>query len=226
MIRHLNKDISFCELDGRLFFLDVQRDRYFQLSRALEHSFLSHLNAPDDANLDASGLLRLNLLTQASTARADKPAETGIAHPSQSVLETLCLNGHVSARVIRDVFINVFVMRWQLRTRRLKSILLGLNEYRRAHVSSAASAGPEYRQHLREAATTFHRIRPYVPVETCCLIDSLSMIRFLAKQGLHSHLVIGIACDPFSAHAWVQHGPMVLNETVGTAQAHVPIRVV
>jgi len=52
------------------------------------------------------------------------------------------------------------------------------------------------------------------------------MVRFLAKSGLHARLVIGVACDPFSAHAWVQHGPLVLNETVGTALAYVPIRII
>jgi len=108
----------------------------------------------------------------------------------------------------------------------LKAIFQALNDYRDNRTSSLADDPAELRQRLSEAATAFNRVRPYVPIETCCLIDSLSMVRFLAKRGLHAHLVMGIACDPFSAHAWVQHGPLVLNETVGTAQAHVPIRVI
>jgi len=226
MIWHLNADISFCELDGRLFFLDIQRDRYFQLSGALERSFLNYLEAPDDARADVGGLVKHNLLSQPSATLARQPAELDIAPPDQSVLETPCTDSRVSATDIRDVFIIVCLMRWQLKTRRLKSILLSVDSYRRTHTPLAASTTSELRQRLSEAVTTFNRVRPYVPIETCCLIDSLSIVRFLAKRGLHAHLVMGVACDPFSAHAWVQHGPLVLNETVGAAQAHVPIRVI
>ncbi|HET7331362.1 lasso peptide biosynthesis B2 protein [Dyella sp.] len=221
---HLNEDISFCQLDAKLFFLDIQRDRYFQLSRALEHSFRRYLKAPDD--VDVSELVKHNLLTWTSTPQVLRSTEPNIACPSQSVLETLHLKERVPVSVIRDVFINVCMMHWQLRTRRLKPILRSLSEYRYAHSSPVACYESEAQQHLAEAATAFSQVRPYVPVETCCLIDSLSMVRFLAKRGLHAQLVIGVACDPFSAHAWVQRGPLVLNETVGTAEAHVPIRVI
>lgn len=220
MVRHLNADISFCELDGRLFFLDIRNDRYFQLSGALERSFRSYLKNPDDAGVDLSGLARHNLLTP-----RDEVA-TGIALPGESALETSGSDGHVSLDVVRDVFLMVAMMHWRLKVQRLKAILQALNDYRDNRTSSLADDPAELRQRLSEAATAFNRVRPYVPIETCCLIDSLSMIRFLAKRGLHAHLVMGIACDPFSAHAWVQHGPLVLNETVGTAQAHVPIRVI
>jgi len=226
MIGHLNADISFCELGGRLFFLDIQRDRYFQLSGTLEHSFLSYLKAPDDASIDISELVRHNLLKKPPTAWAWQPSEPEIASPGQSVLEAPCSDRRIPASVTRDVFIAVCMMRWQLKTRRLKSILQGLTAYRHTHTSSAVGAEPECQQRLSEVATDFNRVRPYVPIETRCLIDSLSMIRFLARRGLYAHLVMGVTCDPFSAHAWVQHGPLVLNETVGTVEAHVPIRVI
>jgi hypothetical protein len=225
MIRHLNADISFCELDGRLFFLDIQRDRYFQLSGALERSFLNYLEAPDDARVDVGGLVTHHLLLQTTAATYDSFV-ANIALPGQSVLETPCSDRRIALDMVRDVFLIVAMMRWQLKVRRLKPILQALGDYRDSKTSPLADDQAELRQRLSEAATTFNRVRPYVPIETCCLIDSLSMVRFLAKRGLHAHLVMGIACDPFSAHAWVQHGSLVLNETVGTVQAHVPIRVI
>lgn len=225
MTWHLNADISFCELDGRLFFLDVQHDRYFQLSRAMEHRFLSYLEAPDDADIDVGGLVKHSLLSQTTAARSERTVAS-IVLPSQSTLETSYPDRHVSLDVVRDVFLIVAMMHWQLKVRRLKSILQALSDYRDTRTSPLVEDEAEFQKHLSEAATAFNRVRPYVPIETCCLIDSLSMIRFLAKRGLHAHLVMGVACDPFSAHAWVQHGPLVLNETVGAAQAHVPIRVI
>jgi hypothetical protein len=101
-----------------------------------------------------------------------------------------------------------------------------LQAYRHARTRPFAGTEHVVQECLLEAVTDFNRVRPYVPIETCCLIDSLSMVRFLAMRGLHSHLIMGITCDPFSAHAWVQQGALVLNETVGTVQAHVPIRVI
>lgn len=224
MIRHLNADISFCELDNRLFFLDIRNDRYFQLSRALERNFLSYLEAPDDARIDVSALVKHNLLPLTTASPCNGPT-TDIAFPSESAMETPYSTRHVSLDVIRDVFLTVAMMRWQLKVRHLKPILQGLSDYRDSR-TSPLSDGHAGQQRLLEAATAFNSVRPYVPVATCCLIDSLSMIRFLAKRGLPGRLVMGIACDPFSAHAWVQHGPLVLNESVGVAQAYVPIRVI
>jgi hypothetical protein len=222
---HLNADISFCKLDDRLFFLDIQNDRYFQLSRTLERALLSYLEAPDDACADISGLARHNLLSQTTAVLAGGSA-TDIATASESTLETFFPDRPVHVSVVRDVFLIVAMVRWQLKVRRLKSILQALSDYRNRKTSLLVGDQAELRQRLSEAATMFNRVRPYVPIETRCLIDSLSMIRFLAKRGMHAHLVMGVACDPFSAHAWVQHGPLVLNETVGAAQAYVPIRVI
>lgn len=225
MTWHLNTDISFCELDGRLFFLDLQNDRYFQLSRALEQKFLSHLEAPGDAGINVSGLIKYGLLLQTPTAPHGRPA-ADIALPDQSTLETPCSDRHIPLNVVREIFLIVAMMHWQLKVRHLKLILQTLSDYRDSRTSPFVDDQVGLRQRLLQASTTFNRVRPYVPIGTCCLIDSLSMVRFLAKHGLHAHLVMGIACDPFSAHAWVQHGPLVLNETVGMAQAHVPIRII
>lgn len=87
MIQHLNANISFCELDGRLFFLDIQRDQYFQLPEALERNLLKHLKDPDDTDIDISGLIKHGLLSQAMPRRC---TTTRIAYPGQSVLEAPC----------------------------------------------------------------------------------------------------------------------------------------
>lgn len=225
MIRHLNTNISFCELDGRLFFLDIQSDQYFRLSRALERSVLSYLEAPEDPSVDISGLIKHNLVPQTKAVRYDESA-VGIALPSESAIEMPSPDKRVSFDVVRDVFLMVAMMRWQLKVRRLKHVLQALSDYRNRRTSLLVHDQARRRQHLSEAAIAFNRVRPYVPIEMSCLIDSLSMVRFLAKRGLHAQLVMGVSCDPFSAHAWVQHGPLVLNETIGMVQAHVPIRVI
>ncbi len=225
MIRHLNADISFCELDGRLFFLDIRNDRYFCLPRAIEGSLLRYLEAPGDPNADVTELMKHKLLPPLGTIPCFEAA-TEIALPGESTIEMPSPHTRAPLDVTRDVVLVVAMMRWQLKAHCLKVVLQTLIDYRNSRISPLVDDNVELRQRLSEAATAFIRVRPYVPIETRCLIDSLSMVRFLAKRGLHAHLVMGIACSPFSAHAWVQHGPLVLNETVGTAQAYVPIRVI
>ena len=182
MIRHLNGNISFCELDGRLFFLDIQNDRYFQLSRAIERNLLRYLEAPDDASIDVSGLVKHNLLPLTTAIPYDRSV-TDIATPGESVLETPRFDRRPPLDVVRDVFLVVAIMCWQLKVWRLRSILQALSDYRRTKTSPLVEDEIEFQQRLREAATVFNRVRIYVPIETCCLIDSLSMVRFLAKRG-------------------------------------------
>lgn len=225
MIQHLNSNISFCELGGRLFFLDIHNDRYFQVSRTRECSFLGHLKAPEKALIDANEPIRHDLLLDISNAPLAEGI-TGISFATESALEAPCADSRVSLDVVRDVFLAVVMMRWRMKTMRLKPILQALGDYRNSRTSPLGDDQAGLRLRLSEAATSFNRVRPYVPIEMCCLIDSLSMTWFLAKRGLHSRLVMGVACDPFSAHAWVQHDSLVLNETMGTAHAYVPIRVI
>jgi hypothetical protein len=224
MTWHLNEDISYCWLDGRLFFLDIHRDAYFQLPDALERNFLDYLETPYAA--DIGGLIRHNLLSQSTTKARGSSTASDIEPPSQSVPETHGVDGDIPTGIIRDVFVIVAKTRRQLKKQRLKSILQALSEYRRTRTSPAAIGAAEIQRSVAEAANAFNRVRPYVPIETRCLIDSLSMVRFLAKRGLHSNLVMGVACDPFSAHAWAQHGSLVLNDSVGHVQAYAPIRVI
>jgi hypothetical protein len=220
----LNPDISFCELDGQLFLLDIQRDRYFQLSRTLELGFRSYLQAPDNDDIDVHALFEHGLLLSGVAATFELPTPT-LPPPSRSVLETSCASTRTSACLLCDVLLAVYMTHWQLKTQQLKPILQSLSDYRHRRTSPLRDH-VRSEQQLLAAASAFNRLRPIVPIQTCCLIDSLSMIRFLAKRGLHSHLVMGVACDPFSAHAWAQQGSLVLNETLGAAQAHVPIRVI
>jgi hypothetical protein len=224
-MRHLNTDVSFCELDGRLFFLDLAKDRYFQLSEAMERKFLGYLESPDGPNVDVSELGRHHLLAGIPSIPADGSASE-ISPPDQSALEPPCTDTRVSLDAVLDVFLIVAMTYWQLKTMRLKPVLQALSEYRRSRTSPPLACEAECQRRLRGAAAAYNRVRRYVPIETCCLIDSLSMVRFLAKRHLRAHVVMAIACDPFSAHAWVQLGSLVLNETLGAAQAHVPIRVI
>jgi hypothetical protein len=54
----------------------------------------------------------------------------------------------------------------------------------------------------------------------------LALVDFLAYLHFYPDLVIGVRLAPFSFHAWVQFGDIVLNDEVDTVRPYTPILVV
>lgn len=66
----------------------------------------------------------------------------------------------------------------------------------------------------RELLTTYTYIRMFVFARRGrCLLDSLTLLEFLAARGVHVSWIIGVRARPFSAHCWLQHQHWVLNGT-------------
>jgi len=220
----LRDDLTYCQVDGHLVFLDVESDRYFQLSRALEHAFTAHVRG--DATTDVSDLVALNVLTEHPAApNAMQPC--AMAPAARSIMESSLHTLETRAIAIPEVFTLVYATKLQLRTRRLKSILLGLDAIRSSRTSDTIlqRGDPDEERYCR-AIAAFSSARRYVPARTHCLLDSISLLRFLARRALRATLVFGVIPDPFSAHCWLQAGELVLNDTVGNVNAHTPIRIV
>jgi hypothetical protein len=59
-----------------------------------------------------------------------------------------------------------------------------------------------------------------------CLFDSLVLAVYLTNQAIACTLIIGVSTKPFTAHAWVQIGELVLNDTAEHVQTFTPILVV
>lgn len=59
-----------------------------------------------------------------------------------------------------------------------------------------------------------------------CLPDSLSLIEYLAWHDVYPDWVFGVQARPFAAHCWVQHGPLVFNDTAEHVRTYTPIMIV
>lgn len=213
----LRHGLSFCRIDDHLIFLDTQNDRYFRLPMRLERPFLAYAAGNEDT--DVGELIRRSILVQTSDLQ-DRMAAVKVECVSRSALEQARpVKLHLSALV--DTSIATCSIRRQLKTRPLHEVLDSI-----ATLKPNEHSGPTTEQWLIEASTEFRLARSYIPAETRCLLDSLAMVRFLARRKLHASIVFGVTSDPFSAHCWVQAGDLVLNDTVGHAKAHTPIRVI
>ncbi|WP_189486158.1 lasso peptide biosynthesis B2 protein [Asticcacaulis endophyticus] len=203
-------NLHYCEIGERLVFLDVQADRYFQLTPPLKTAFLDIVAGRDTEpnmlqQLVSSGVL----VSQRQVARATTMP--------MSVTESLT-ESHTRERGDSCAWIEVAYMTGKaildVKTIPLFRLLAGC----RTDISQAPTC-----KGLIDTALDFNETRRLVPLKRVCLHDSLAMKRYLQKRRLACHLVFGVALNPFSAHCWLQAGTTVLNDTLDRAVRHTPI---
>lgn len=225
MSLHLREDLSYCQVDGNLVFLDVGNDRYFRLPAAAEQRFLAYQRG-DCTDFDAAKLVEAGLLINSEVPASQTPS-TPIARARRSAIEQGQVAQQATLLELLDAVRNVALSQLELKTRRLAHVLSTLKADRQRRASPIRyPRDKDTDGKFIDATAAFLCARPYAPIETCCLVDSISLIRFLARRGLSAHLVFAVTGAPFSAHCWAQVGDLVLNETVGNTHAHTPIRVV
>lgn len=222
----LSEGLSYCRIDGHAIFLDIQSDRYFRLSDGMEATFTAFIDGGRNSEAELAALTKNKILT--TTARIESnDAGSPIVPPTRSAFELSGPSGSLSLSALLEVSVLVLATRRALNTRRLADVMESLVCYRQKQVGKPPSQPTTLSTLLVcDAANSFNRARLYVPVATSCLLDSLSMAKFLARRKIDTSIVFGVTRDPFAAHCWVQVGDMVLNDTVGNVTAHAPIRIV
>jgi hypothetical protein len=224
----LRGDLSCCDVDGHMIFLDIVQDRYFKLTGPLEkamRSFQAHENV---ASTPLKDLATARILVEAPDLKSPA-AIANIQHPTRSAIEQpAAIAGHrLSPAIVFEIMAIIWSARRHLKTRTLKTNLDEASAYRDRKIGALEVATPTAREDsLLQANWQFARARRYVPMEPICLLDSLSLLRFLSRRGLSANIVFGVTSEPFTAHCWVQAGDIVLNETLSDANAHTPIRMI
>jgi hypothetical protein len=75
--------------------------------------------------------------------------------------------------------------------------------------------------------SVFRQLRPLVfAAEGRCLLHALTLVRFLSRYGIFPEWVIGVATQPWAAHAWVQWGDFLLDTNPEKVCRYTPIMVV
>jgi hypothetical protein len=222
----LHDHLSFCHVEGHVVFLDIDKDQYFRLPEARERAFLAYVKSGRCEEKNLRDLLEHNILT-AQPPIPPRTPPTDMQCPTRSAVEETRLTNKVTASALAGVFSAVCSTHLQLKRRRLKTILESLVAYRSARASNPLPlSGHPSDEQPAAAAAAFRRLRLWVPINTCCLLDSIALVRFLARRRLYANIVFGVTGDPFSAHCWVQIGELLLNDTIGNVTAYTPIRTV
>jgi hypothetical protein len=145
----------------------------------------------------------------------------------------------ITVTAAQDLLIAWDEMRWQhVRPRHVMRFLLAFSWGRRcvrrrrfadvvqdvrASVAATKSPSPDLNR-IRDAISAFYHIRPFFySYGGQCLLDSLTLFRFLSLHRICATWVIGIRTRPFAAHTWLQYGSYVLNDTPEDILSYDPI---
>lgn len=223
MSHELREHVSYCLVGDHPVFLDLQEDRYFRLSVTLERAFAACAGG-EGTLAEFQILIDHGILIEASEGTGNiSPA--AMPRPERSALEMRFPPARLSIKALIEVTATTYLTHRTLRTRPLRQILEEVVAYRQRRAALPGRSGNKETR-LLDAAAAFRQARLYVPIAPTCLLDSIALVMYLARRGVHANITIGVNSNPFSAHAWVQSGSLVLNETVGESIGHVPIRVV
>jgi len=215
----LRKNLHFCSADGRLVFLDLERDRYFCLPDRLESTFRAWVSHETDKTDDIAlrSLLKGNIISQASTGTSPQAAK--ITAPTYSLLDGYHMKSNVltTAVAIRERL----QCRALLKERPLLEVLASITK---AHAPSYKTM-PVHPKILT-AAMAFEASNTWLAAKDQCLERSVALVRWLSRRQLHAQLVFGVTMSPFRAHAWAQADDLVLNDTVAKVSNYTPILVI
>jgi hypothetical protein len=177
---------------------------------------------PGDNSAASAQLIRELLKRGVLTTTVKPPAPLDVPEPSSTFLYlgTSDVSRHVPLKhALR--FLTALASTSFRQRRRLQSRLSGIDGCQSALRHDGKVAPTES---IVNPIASFFTLRPwFYTASGRCLFDSLVLIEYLTKLRVPCTLVIGVAIKPFLAHAWVQVGPSVVNDTVENVQMYKPI---
>lgn len=212
--------LSYCRADGQRVFLDAKRDRYFCLCADLDARFEAW-TAGDADPADTQHLARLvshNVLVEHPGPDALPQACPAIAPPCRSLFDDAGPSGALPTFGAYAGFRSASL---RLRLFGLATSLRGLERHKRR-----ARCCDQPAERAQTVANAFRRAARFATTRHHCLPHALAVAHALCARNAPGTLVIGVRTRPFGAHAWVQCGDAVVNDSIDTVRDFTPIRLV
>ncbi|MCW2387174.1 hypothetical protein M2333_000220 [Sphingobium sp. B11D3B] len=205
--------IFYCQAGPRLIFLDVNQDRYFQLSADLEAAFQAAIDGRLYSEQAVSTLIARGVLCSAETDTVSLPAQPLL--PSRAA-DMLRAEASVM-EAVKAVFAQIRAQK-DLEREGLGWVIASL-QWPEDRPAIALIHDPVPARIVR----AFEHAKLVRTPANRCLSRSIALVRQLAAQGCRVHLVLGVRGIPFTAHAWVQTDDIVLNDSPEEVARFTPI---
>jgi Transglutaminase-like superfamily len=234
----LSPDVYVCAVSDNAVFLDLKSQKYLALacseSPALLRSLtsaqshdrvLNPIDVRTDPNLQETveALLSRGIITRSPPhdATASRTDYLSTAPSNSFVCSPPILRDALSPRAFVRLLGSFARVKLRMRLLGFRSVIRSL-QAKRSSMSIPMSAIETER--AKRLVRAFCRLRALVyTAHEQCLTDSLILCDFLRHYGLAAELVIAVHPMPFSAHAWVQIGDYVVDDSVETVRRFHPI---
>lgn len=238
---YIPRHVHFAIEGDAVVFLDLKADQYSMMLGTRVRIFLALLSRTSDsiqrtirddpptdaANPHAAGSVITELLEQrlltTEPDRTAPPLPVQITFPQKSLLDPLARRlGQVTARdMCRFAFANG-VARWKLRYNSIERTVNSVE--RRSRIGRRAN--PMNLDEARQLVSVYNRLRPFCTQASMCLLDSLTLLEFLAKYKCYPSWVFAVQFEPWAAHCWVQYDAVAFNQDAEAARTYLPLMIV
>lgn len=217
----LREGVSFCIVNERCLFLDLDADRYFGLPPDADAAFQELVRRGRLENGREAALMPLTkpgiLLQQDGDTdiapTSALPVDEGAADPRR---------GRCSAHACASAIVAHMRAGALLKRRPLKAIVSRIADRKRANGSAARHRNLCY----EEIASAFDHANRLVSANERCLQRSLAVMLMVNRRRGAANLVFGVRANPFMAHCWVQSEDQVLTDEADYVRTFTPILVV
>jgi Transglutaminase-like superfamily len=241
----LSPHVHVCVAGKQVVLLDLKRDKY--LSLAYEHpvgrwvrgwparSPAPAVVAPPPcapyttvSDAEPENELLAKMLAQGMIVKdpaVGKEAAPVVTQQARTALVEYDLNVRpcTTFAQLRHLFSAHMAARWSLRQRPIKQVVEAASSRKSRGVRSSSLNIAR----VRPLVNAFVHLRPWLYTSRdACLLDSLTLVNFLAGYGVFPEWIFGVKTDPFYAHCWVQQGDFVFNDTPDHVRGFSPILVV
>ena len=224
----LSPHVHLCVAGKQVVLLDLERDKYLALSNThplgrwvMGWPAAPDSQAPDTTDTDsavssdaenrllAKMIAQRMLVTDPALGKEAAPIvtdEAKIALVEPQLYERPVATGGQFWNLLRAYA----VAKWSLKRRPIKEVV----EAARLRKKRASTGSTLDIKRVRALVAAFLYLRPLLyTAHNACLLDSLTLTRFLALYGVFPDWVFGVKTEPFYAHCWVQQGGYVFNDS-------------
>lgn len=211
----LRPGLSYCDVGGRLVFLDTVADRYFCLDPVAGAGFRRIAEGAEDLDADSHRLDPLGLLTRSPIGTRPQ-ACAAPPRPTRSLLDSPPTAAGFRATLGALASLQTARLRF-----RLQPLSAALAAFARAKRGAPARAnGPD---NLARETAGFRKAELFATTADACLSHSYAIGRHLIARRVDAALVLGVRLGPFAAHCWVQHGDCLVNDRLDMVSTFTPI---
>jgi hypothetical protein len=221
--------VHLCEFDDGGVLLDLRREKYFGVNSGAMQSLKAFMRGHGDCAAAQQEAARSTLseLEKSRLVTTNRDLGRPFRPLTLACTDAVPFEGRAPGEAeIRPVHVLRFfstgtAAALELRARSLERIVARLRE-RKAR-GAAPLRAPDAAS-ITELVKIFRRLAPLLfTTREFCLRDSLMLVEFLARHDVFPTWAIGVRTRPFGAHSWVQHGNLLLNDTLEHVETFTPI---